>query len=230
MNISNLSKNFGRKQALEGVSFQLDHRCTALLGPNGAGKTTLIKCIAGLTPIIGGKVILDDLGNDSAGLRVGYLPQSFSFLPNLTVREALNYLGNLSKIAAEALDSEVESVIEQTNLSEYAEVRIKALSGGTARRLGIAQALLGSPNLILLDEPTAGLDIEERVKLKSVLSLAKESNSILISTHQVEDIVDVCERVLVIDNGRLIYDGLLCDLAQPTIEKGYLALLEKARG
>jgi len=203
MIVTNLSKRFGKKHALNNVNFELDQRCTALLGPNGAGKTTLIKCIAGLIAPSEGFVN----SSNNAKVKVGYLPQHFSFLPNLTVRESLVYLGILSKIDRKSLDDEVTSVVELASLSEYVDTRVKMLSGGTIRRLGIAQSLLGSPELLLLDEPTAGLDIEERGKLKSVLARAKKSSSLLISTHLAEDITGLCDRALVIKRGKLIYDG-----------------------
>jgi len=209
MIITNLSKKFGKKQALRSVNLELFQGCTALLGPNGAGKTTLIKCIAGLISPSDGFV-----GSDrNEKITVGYLPQQFSLLPNLTVYESLVYLGNLGKASRGDLEDEIMSVIELANLSDYASTKVKTLSGGTTRRLGIAQALLGFPELILLDEPTAGLDIEERNKLKSVLARIKSSNLVLISTHSIEDIIGLCDRALVIHKGRLIYNGKIEDIA-----------------
>jgi ABC-2 type transport system ATP-binding protein len=220
MIITNLSKRYGKKQILRGINFALDKRCTALLGPNGAGKTTLIKCVANLINFSG------DITTDS-GLKkpsVGYLPQQFSFLSNLTVWESLIYLGHLNKVQMDALELEVASVMDLANLSEYTDIRVRALSGGTLRRLGIAQSLLGSPELLLLDEPTAGLDIEERAKLKSVLTKTRDTHPILISTHLVEDIIDLCERVLVLNRGSLIFDGSLEDLAS----LGHAEMLSRA--
>ncbi len=202
MRVTDLTKWYGRKRALNAVSFDLDQRCTALLGPNGAGKTTLMKCIAGLMSPTSGTV--DLRGKDPV---VGYLPQQFSFLPNLTVRESLMYLGRLGGIGEDALVAQVDDVIAKTRLTEWADMRFKALSGGTARRMGIAQSLLGPPELVLLDEPTSGLDIEERSKFKDVLARASGSHAIVISTHLAEDIVGLCERALVLQLGSLIFDG-----------------------
>jgi len=201
MRLTDVTKRYGAKQALDRVSFELDHGCTALLGPNGAGKTTLMKCIAGLISPTRGVISRDP---DAA---IGYLPQDFSFLPNLTVRESLVYLGRLSGIGEDHLTTQVDLVIENTRLEEYSDVRLKALSGGTTRRLGIAQALLGPPELLLLDEPTAGLDIEERGKLKDILARTSRVHAILVSTHLAEDIVGLCDRVLVLQNGTLRFDG-----------------------
>ena len=207
MRVTDLTKRYGIKRALDRVSFDLDHRCTALLGPNGAGKTTLMKCIAGLISPTSGAVVAQD-----ADAAIGYLPQHFSFLPNLTVRESLVYLGRLSGIGEEGLEDQVDTVIEKTRLTEYSDVRVKALSGGTTRRLGIAQALLGPPELLLLDEPTVGLDIEERGKLKDILARASRGHTILVSTHLAEDIVGLCERVLVLKSGTLLFDGAVDEL------------------
>jgi len=207
LRVVDLTKQYGKKRALSLVSFDLDHRCTALLGPNGAGKTTLLKCIAGLISPTSGAVIAQD--SDSA---IGYLPQQFSFLPNLTVRESLVYLGRLSGISEGCLETDVDTIIEKTRLAEYADIRVKALSGGTTRRLGIAQALLGPPELLLLDEPTAGLDIEERSQLKDILARTSRVHTILVSTHLAEDIVGLCDRVLVLQSGTLRFDGTVDEL------------------
>lgn len=200
----NLSKKYGKKQALRAVNLEIGQECVGLLGPNGAGKTTLIKCLAGFVNPSGGEVLS---GTDDTKLNIGYLPQQFSFLPNLTVWESLTFLGLLEKIDRSTMDAEIASVIDLTNLSDYRNVRVKALSGGTLRRLGIAQALLGNPDTVFLDEPTAGLDIEERGKLKSVLSRSKEKCGLLIATHMIEDIAGLCDRVLVLKDGQLIFSG-----------------------
>lgn len=200
----NLSKKYGKKQALRGINFEMGQECVGLLGPNGAGKTTLIKCLAGFINPSSGEVVSSTGG---ARLKIGYLPQHFSFLPNLTVWESLTFLGILEKINRAAMDDEITSVMDLTNLSDYRDVRVKALSGGTLRRLGIAQALLGNPDTVFLDEPTAGLDIEERGKLKSVLSRTKEKCGLLIATHLIEDIAGLCDRVFVLKEGHLIFSG-----------------------
>lgn len=206
MRVSDVTKRYGIKRALDRVSFEIDGGATALLGPNGAGKTTLMKCIAGLLSPTSGAISRD------SSAAIGYLPQDFSFLPNLTVRESLVYLGRLGRIAEDDLEAQVDAVIDKARLSEYADVRLKALSGGTTRRLGIAQALLGPPELLLLDEPTAGLDIEERGKLKDILARTSRLHTILISTHLVEDIAGLCDRVLVLQKGTLRFDGTVDEL------------------
>jgi len=207
---ANLSKKFGKKQALRSINFEMGQECVGLLGPNGAGKTTLIKCLAGLINPTDGEVVSSV---DGAKPKIGYLPQQFSFLPNLTVWESLTFLGILEKIDRNVMDAEITSVVELTNLADYRDVRVKALSGGTLRRLGIAQALLGNPDTVFLDEPTAGLDIEERGKLKSVLSRSKEKCGLLIATHLIEDIAGLCDRVLVLKEGQLIFNGKIEELA-----------------
>lgn len=209
MQVIDVTKKYSRKQVLSSVSFQVENGCVALLGPNGAGKTTLISCIAGLISVSSGSIEFDHQANCSS---VGYLPQQFTFLPHLTVRESLQYLGRLSAIPEGKIPIEVDAAIASTNLSTYETTLVKALSGGTIRRLGIAQSLLGDPELLLLDEPTVGLDIEERGKLKTILARLKASRTMIISTHLVEDIVGLCDKVLVLSNGKLLFDGLPTDL------------------
>lgn len=221
MQVTNLSKKIKGKYVLKGVDFALDKKCTALLGPNGAGKTTLIKCMAGILAATEGVITASD---DERTLKCGYLPQGFTFLPNLTVWESLNYLSHLNKIPQNDIGSEVSRVVELANLRDFIDVKVKALSGGTLRRLGIAQALLGHPRLLLLDEPTAGLDIEERAKLKVVLAKIKESNTVFISTHLLEDIVGLCDRVLVLREGSLIFNGELEEIS--SFAQGRISLSE----
>jgi len=211
MKIVALTKRYGRQTALSDVSFEMEQGCTALLGPNGAGKTTLITCIAGLVSASSGSVKFE--GASPCHRKIGYLPQQFSFLPELTVLESLSYLGLLGGIRQKDLLAEVKDIIEQANLSMYIDARVKALSGGTLRRLGIAQALLGSPELLLLDEPTVGLDIEERGKLKAILARIKFEHRMLLSTHLVEDVVGLCDRILVLKEGTLCFDGTADELA-----------------
>lgn len=205
MKVNSLTKKYRRKLALAEVSFELSAGCVALLGPNGAGKTTLISCIAGLEKPSSGSVELGP-GDAKTGV-IGYLPQQFNFMSHLTTAEALSYLAALGKIKSMDLKTEVARVIELANLSEYAETRVGELSGGTLRRLGIAQALLGSPELLLLDEPTVGIDIEERANLKSVLARIASLSAMIISTHVVDDIKGLCDRILVLNKGRLCFDG-----------------------
>lgn len=211
MILRDLSKKYHKIQALRDVSFELTNGCTALLGPNGAGKTTLLNCITGAVKPTSGEVVFQRDG--ASRCQIGYLPQQFSFFDNLRIFETLEYLALLGGCPKNAVKSEVERVVHLCNLEAFAELKIKELSGGTLRRLGIAQALLGSPEILLLDEPTAGVDIEERAHLKSVLNSLATDETMLISTHLISDIEGLCDRILVLIGGQLVFDGSPRDLA-----------------
>lgn len=179
-----------------------------VLGPNGAGKTTLMKLlIAGLLPTKG-EILLNQkpLLSQEACLKsqLGYLPQSFGLYDDLTVWQFLDYMAALKNIRSAKAITEV---LERTNMTELKKVRIRSLSGGQRQRVGIAQALLGNPQLIILDEPTVGLDPEERVKFRNIFSEMAQDKIVLLSTHIVEDVQAVCNRVLVIHDGLILFDG-----------------------
>lgn len=208
--LTNVSLKRGKSELLSNINFEIDQRPTALLGPNGAGKTTLIKCLTGIMRPTKGYVT----ASTEQKCGIGYLPQHFSFVSTLTVEEALTFLGILKGVKQSNLLEEINSVAQMTNLLDYLNVKVGALSGGTMRRMGVAQSLIGDSNLLLLDEPTAGLDIEERGNLISVLSRLQASRSVLVATHSVNDVEDLCERVLVMQRGRLIFDGSVEDVAE----------------
>lgn len=217
------------KKALQDISVSAESPSfIGILGPNGAGKTTLMKLlIAGILPTKG-EILLDSkpLLSQEKYLKsqLGYLPQSFGLYDELTVWQFLDYMAALKNIK----DSKaITEVLERTNMTEHKKVRIHSLSGGLRQRVGIAQALLGNPQLILLDEPTVGLDPEERVKFRNIFSEMAQDKIILLSTHIVEDVQAVCNRVLVIHDGLILFDGTPASLiAQAKNHVGiYLAQL-----
>lgn len=196
------------KKALQDVSISAESPSfIGVLGPNGAGKTTLMKLlIAGLLPTKG-EILLNEkpLLPQEKYLKsqLGYLPQSFGLYDELTVWQFLDYMAALKNIK----DSKaITEVLERTNMTGQKKVRIRNLSGGQRQRVGIAQALLGNPQLIILDEPTVGLDPEERVKFRNIFSEMAQDKIILLSTHIVEDVQAVCNRVLVIHDGLVLFD------------------------
>lgn len=197
------------KKALQDVSLSAESpNFIGILGPNGAGKTTLMKLlIAGLLPTRG-EILLDEksLLSQEKYLKsqLGYLPQSFGLYDELTVWQFLDYMAALKNIKAPRAITEV---LERTNMTGQKKTRIRSLSGGQRQRVGIAQALLGNPQLIILDEPTVGLDPEERVKFRNIFSEMAQDKIILLSTHIVEDVQAVCNRVLVIHDGLILFDG-----------------------
>ena len=201
----------GGKRALDDVSLDLaSPNLIGLLGPNGAGKTTLMKLlVAGLLPttaeiLIDGKPLKkqEKLLKDN----LGYLPQIFGLYDELTIRQFLRYMATLKGLG-KAMDDEVDRVMEATNLTELRGRRVGALSGGQRQRVGIAQALLGSPKFMIFDEPTAGLDPEERIKFRTLFSHSAEDKIVLLSTHIIEDIQAVCNRIIVINLGNILFDG-----------------------
>ncbi len=204
--IKNLSKSFKGKKALNGVSIKLENEVYGLLGANGAGKTTLLRCLTMIYPE-GGKAIFKNgvpIEKEKGFLSsVGYLPQQFGLFKELSVFDALELFQSFKKPKEKPNKEGIEKCLELVNLSSEKEKRVSSLSGGMVRRLGIAQALLGEPELIVFDEPTAGLDPVERLRFKSVVSQSCKGKTVLISTHIVEDIEAVCKRVIIMDKGEV---------------------------
>jgi ABC-2 type transport system ATP-binding protein len=196
--INGITKHFGKKEVLHDISLHLDNSIYGLLGPNGAGKTTLLRILSG---------IYDQHGQNSIhhlGLRVGYLPQKFGCFPNLTVFEQLQFFCCIKKLSENKQKTEIHRVMELTNLLELSKVKCRKLSGGMVRRVGIAQAILGKPDLLLLDEPTVGLDLEERRQFIHIIRNFDTEMPILLSTHIAEDITALCDKLLIMKSGRII--------------------------
>ena len=198
------------KKALQGVNLELDSpSLVGLLGPNGAGKSTLMKLlVAGLLPT-GGAIRVDGeplLRRERAlKARLGYLPQGFGLYDELTVTQFLDYMGALKGLRDSR--AAIQSAIEEVHLEEKARAKIRTLSGGQRQRVGIAQALLGEPELLIFDEPTVGLDPEERIHFRNLFSRLAQKRLVLLSTHIIEDVQSVCSRLLVLHRGRLRFDG-----------------------
>jgi ABC-type multidrug transport system ATPase subunit len=180
------------------------------LGPNGAGKSTFMKLLVSKIIPTTGEIIVDgnSIQKHEKELRkhLGYLPQSFGLYDELTVYEFLDYMCALKEIKNNVKPI-IEQVIEQTNLKEKRNLKIKTLSGGQRQRVGIAQVLLGNPELIILDEPTVGLDPEERIKFRNIFSQTASDKIVLLSTHIIDDIQAICNRIIIINNGMILFDG-----------------------
>ena len=220
--IKNLNVGYGRKQVLFNVSLSIEKGMFGLLGRNGAGKSTLMKALVGLIPIQSGKLNVCGLSNnDKKQIRsiIGYLPQEFNIYLNMKVDEALEYLGTLSEIDAKTLKSRTEEVLELVNLEKDRKLKIKALSGGMKRRLGIAQAILHNPKVLIVDEPTAGLDPEERIRFRNLLANLAEDKIVILSTHIVGDIESTCNNLAVLNGGRIIFNGTTDEIIESA--KGY---------
>ncbi|PTA42951.1 ATP-binding cassette domain-containing protein [Micromonospora sp. RP3T] len=216
---SNITFKYGRTTALAGVSFSLRNGVTALLGPNGAGKTTLLQVLATAVPPDSGRLALLGTEIQTSGERqkvrerLGYLPQRTGLYGNFSVAAFLDYMALLKKIVdREQRRSEVETVLNFVGLDADRNRRIKALSGGMRQRVGLAVALLGDPQFLVLDEPTVALDPEQRLRFRELIANLGERRTVLLSTHQTEDVAHISTHVLAMNHGRIIFDGSPSDL------------------
>ena len=216
LELQNVCKSFGRKQVLQDLSVCFPQGTIALLGPNGAGKTTLLRTIMGLYRCKRGKLLWrgkDVTNQDVIPSHTGYLPQRFGVFPNLSCHDMLEYFSLLKQLPKRDIESEIQRCLALVNLSDRAKSRCGSLSGGMIRRLGIAQALLGDPKLLIFDEPTTGLDPEERLRFKLLLHNTVGEKTILISTHIVDDVEALCSHVVVMDHGKVIENRSSTDMA-----------------
>ena len=215
-----IEKRFMRTVALDGVTFDAGAGITGLLGPNGAGKTTLLRMLATvLAPDAGDLRLLGwdpDKAEDRLAIRrrLGYMPQEPGFHRNFTAFEFVDYVAILKEMVdRRARHDEVRRVLALVGLEDVAGRKIKNLSGGMRRRVALAQALLGDPDLLVLDEPTAGLDPAQRLRFREIVSERAEARTVILSTHQTEDVAALCPRVVVMDGGRTLFDGTPQELA-----------------
>lgn len=228
--IDNLSKRYGKKEAIKNLSLKIPSGMYGLLGRNGAGKTSLMRILAALSVPTNGDIWLNGVSmKETAKIRemVGYLPQDFSMYRSMTVLGAMDYLGLLSDIPKEIRKERIDELLEKVNLKDNAKTKIKALSGGMKRRLGIAQALLHNPQILIVDEPTAGLDPEERIRFRNLLSDFADDRIVLLSTHIASDIESICDGVAVLNDGKLIFHGSTEELIRQADGKVYLITASK---
>ena len=228
--LSGVRKSFKGTHALDGVDLSLTPGVTGLLGPNGAGKTTLLRILATVLPADDGDVRLlgrnpgDHEERTEIRRRLGYLPQELGFPRGFSAFAFVDYMAVLKEWSdADRRHAEVRRVLGQVDLGNLASKRIRALSGGQRRRVALAQALLGRPELLILDEPTTGLDPEQRASLRAVLAETARSSTLVISTHQTEDVAALCERVIVLDAGQVRFDGAVVDLVAAAAGRVWLA-------
>ena len=227
----------GRRMAVDGVDLSLTTGVHGLLGPNGAGKTTLIRALATVLRPAGGE--LDLLGGAdlrAVRRRLGYLPQEFGYYRRFTVREFVEYMAWLKEMPKPDVPGAVQRAIERVGLTDRADHKLKTLSGGMVRRAGIAQAIVNDPAILLLDEPTAGLDPAQRMDFRRLLREFAEDTCVVVSTHLVEDVAAACTDVVLLDAGRVVFQGASAALAaagtdadagDSPMERGYSALLSK---
>ena len=212
LNVENVSKTYGRSvHALRGVQLSLAPGVLGLLGPNGAGKSTLMRILATITRPSSGRATWNgiDIASNPDGLRsvLGYLPQDFGVYPNLSAIEFLEYLAAVKGVPAETAAKRIAELLELVNLADVARRPLGGYSGGMRQRVGIAQALLNDPQLLIVDEPTAGLDPEERVRFRNLLSELSGERVVILSTHIVSDVEAVATNIAILSHGRLLDHG-----------------------
>lgn len=225
MEIENLCKNFGPVKALDGVTISDICGIHGFLGENGAGKTTLMRIIATVLEKDLGTVSHNEVTWDEkrkVRKMIGYLPQKFGIYHQLTVREVLEHMAMLKEIDGD-IKAEIDKAIQVTNLCDKEDAKAGTLSGGMMRRLGIAQAIMGDPEILIVDEPTAGLDPEERMKFRILLREIGAHRTVLISTHIVEDAEAVCDRVTVMHRGKVMATGTCEEIKRAACGKTWRA-------
>lgn len=215
--IEHLSKTYRKGVwALLDISLQLNRGMTGLLGPNGAGKTTLMRILATLQQPTSGQVTVNGIPlhrSEEIRSMIGYLPQQFRIYPQLTGRDFLDYVAVMKGLKDLGhRRREISELLEMVNMQDQADKKVRTYSGGMKQRLGIAQALLGSPEILIVDEPTAGLDPQERVRFRNMLTRFSMNRTVLLSTHIVADIESNCRRIAVMNKGRLVMTGSLEEL------------------
>lgn len=214
--IDQVSKTFGKKQALDGLSLSLKPGVLGLLGPNGAGKSTLMKILATLMRPSKGKIAFDglDIIKHPHELRknLGYLPQNFGLYPNLNAYEFLEYMAAVKGLSRKSGKKRIQELLEVLNLVQDAKRKIGSYSGGMKQRIGIAQAILNDPKVLIVDEPTVGLDPEERIKFRNILVNMAAERIIILSTHIVSDIESLASQIAIISEGKLLQHALPKDL------------------
>ncbi len=203
--INNLTKKFKSHIVLNNISIRFENKTYGLLGENGAGKTTLIRCITGVYSNYYGNISISASGNNKSV--IGYLPQNFSAFKELTVDDMMLFFANQKSLDLNNISKEIDYLLDLVNLSSKKGSKIGKLSGGMLRRLGIAQALLGDPQIIILDEPTAGLDPEERLRFKNLIESVRQDKTIILSTHIVEDVDALCDEITIVKSGEIVFCG-----------------------
>lgn len=201
LKLNNIDKRFKSIVVADNVNVQLENCSYGLLGRNGSGKTTLLRCITKIEKLNGGSITYSDGVKETNDYltHIGYLPQNFEIFNELTSYEVLQFFANLKDYGI--TDDEINNLLKSLNLFSKKDTVVKKLSGGMKRRLGIAQALIGNPDIVLLDEPTAGLDPEERLNFKNVVREIKKDRCVVLSTHIITDIESLCDKILILSNG-----------------------------
>ena len=227
LSVDRLSKQYKNKIAVDRVSFTLSEGVTGLLGANGAGKTTLMRMMTGILAPTSGEITADGIAVQTEEYRslLGYLPQDFGYYPEFTAKEFIQYIAALKGLEKRHAKRKTDELLEVVGLSDVANKKIKTFSGGMKQRVGIAQAIVNDPKILILDEPTAGLDPKERVRFRNLIAEIGKNAIVLFSTHIVSDIDSIAKSLLMMRDGQIIYEGTW-DKEQGDLEQFYMEEFE----
>lgn len=227
LSVDRLSKQYKNKIAVDRVSFSLTEGITGLLGANGAGKTTLMRMMTGILAPTSGEITADGIAVQTEEYRslLGYLPQDFGYYPEFTAKEFVRYIAALKGIDKNTAKRKTDELLELVGLSDVANKKIKTFSGGMKQRVGIAQAIVNDPKILILDEPTAGLDPKERVRFRNLIAEIGKNTIVLFSTHIVSDIDSIASNLLMMRDGQIIYEGAW-DKEKGDLEQFYMEEFE----
>ncbi len=218
LELIDIGKKYGTFYALKNVNVTLENGVYGLLGANGAGKTTLLNILIGVLRESSGQIRLDGQDIRKMGVsyldKIGYLPQYPKFYPNFRINEFLDYMCCLKGIPAKERQARIVDVIERVNLQEHRKKKIGELSGGMRQRLGIAQAILNNPEILVLDEPTAGLDPGERIRFRNIISQLSKNRMVLVATHIVSDVEYIANEIMILHDGFLVQKGTIAELCE----------------
>lgn len=217
--------------AIHNANVEIPHGIYGLLGENGAGKTTLMRVLTTVLRPSKGRVALDGIlytesNYEKIQKKIGYLPQEIELYPNLTVQECLEYLGELAAVPGDVCRKRIENYLERTGLTAHRKKKMRQLSGGMKRRVGLIQALLAEPEFLIVDEPTTGLDPEERIRIRNLLVDFSKNRTVLFSTHVVEDLAATCNQLSIMKKGEFLFSGSMTELMETA--KGHVWICEAA--
>ncbi len=230
--VENVTKLYGEQRALNNISFEVKSgEIVGFIGPNGAGKSTMMKIICGYIPSSSGNVRVNgfDVVENSLKVRrhIGYLPEHNSLYPDMYVKEYLNFVGSIFKV--KNLASRINAIIQQTGLEQEQRKKIGALSKGFRQRVGLAQALIHDPVVLVLDEPTTGLDPNQIIEIRNLISEAGKSKTILLSTHIMQEVEAICSRTIIINKGEIVANDSTQDIYQRSVSTEYTVMVEFSR-
>ena len=227
LTVDRITKQYKNKIAVDRMSFELTQGVTGLLGANGAGKTTLMRMMCGILTPTSGEITADGIAVNTENYRalLGYLPQDFGYYPEFSAKEFLEYMAALKGLEKKEAKDKISELLELVGLSDVARKKMKTFSGGMKQRVGIAQALLNDPAILILDEPTAGLDPKERVRFRELIEELGKKSIVLLSTHIVSDIEHIADKIIMMKDGSLIWQGKQTDV-DGELEEFYLKKFE----